>query len=156
MGDKLKSAAGLAFGAAVAIGLLALPFIFIKGAVWASEHLLAPLISVGWIAIAIVLLILLPLSIFKRLRGFAGAGIFIASCVFGLICWLMGVVVAYALWGLWAVIIGLLFLGGGVVPIGMIAALFKGEWQMLVTLVVLIALTFGSRLLAAFIAASAE
>ena len=48
MGDKLKSAAGLAFGAAVAIGLLALPFIFIKGAVWASEHLLAPLISVGW------------------------------------------------------------------------------------------------------------
>ena len=156
MGDKLKSAAGWTFGIVVVIGLLALPFIFIKGAIWASEHVLPPLISVGWIALAIVLLVLLPLSIFKRLRGFTGTGIFIASYVFGLICWLIGFVVTYALWGLWAIIIGLLFLGGGVVPIGMLAALIKGEWQMLVALLVLAALTFGSRLLGAFIAASAE
>ena len=156
MEDKLKSAAGLAFGAAVLIGLLALPVIFIKGAMWASKNLLEPLIGIGWLAVAVVLFILLPLSIFKRLRGFTGTGIFIASYVFGLICWLVGFVVTYSLWGLWAIIVGLLFLGGGVVPIGMIASLFKGEWQMLIMLTVLVALTFGARLLGAFITANAE
>ena len=156
MGDKLKSAAGLAFGAVVIVALLSLPFIFIKGAMWASEHILPPLINVGWIALAIVLFILLPLSLFKRLRGYTGTGIFIASYVFGLICWLMGFVVTYMLWGLWAIILGLLFLGGGVVPIGMAASVFKGEWQTLGVLFFLVVLTFGSRLLGMYIAERAE
>lgn len=156
MGDKLKSAAGLAFGAVVILALLSLPFIFIKGAMWASEHILPPLVTVGWIALAIVLFILLPLSLFKRLRGYTGTGIFIASYVFGLICWLMGFVVTYMLWGLWAIILGLLFLGGGVVPIGMVASVFKGEWQTLGVLIFLVVLTFGSRLLGMYIAERAE
>ena len=156
MGDKLKSAASLAFGLVVFLGLLALPFIFIKGAMWASEHILPPLITVGWLALALVLFLLLPLSAFKRLRGYTGTGIFIASYIFGLICWLMGFVVTYMLWGLWAIIVGLLFLGGGVVPIGMVAALFKGEWQTLGVLFFLVVLTFGSRLLGMYIAERAE
>lgn len=156
MGDKLKSASSLAFGLVAVLGFLALPFIFIKGAMWTSEHILPPLIAVGWIALALVLFILLPLSAFKRLRSYTGGGIFLASYVFGLICWLMGFVVTYMLWGLWAIIVGLLFLGGGVVPIGMAASLFKGEWQTLGILFFLVILTFGSRLLGMYIAERAE
>ena len=156
MGDKLKSVAGFALGTAILLAALALIVIFIKGALWASEHVLPPLIRVGWFALAVVLLLLLPLSLFKRLRGYTGAGIFMGSYVFGLICWLTGFVVTYTLWGLWAIILGLLFLGGGVVPIGMAASLFKGEWQTFGILIVLVVLTFGSRIVGTYIAHRAE
>ena len=142
------------FGFAVLAALLSLPFIFIKGAMWASENLLPPLFSIGWFAIAIVLLVLLPLSLFRRLRGVTGMAIFLSSYLFGLICWLTGFVVTYSLWGAWAVVLGILFLGGGVVPIGMVASLFKGEWQMLVLLFILVILTFGTRVGGMYIASS--
>lgn len=133
-------------GLAVLAAVLSLPFVFIKGAMWASENLLPPLFALGWIAIAVVIVVLLPLSLFRRLRGFTGTVIFLSSHLFGLICWLTGFVVTYSLWGAWAVILGILFLGGGVVPIGMVASLFKGEWQMLGLLFILLVLTFGTRI----------
>lgn len=152
MFEKLKGAANYALGGAVLIGLLALPFIFIKGAIWASKTLLPPLAAIGWIALAIVILILLPLSLFRRLRGFTGTSIYLSSYLFGLICWLTGFIVTYVLWGAWAIVIGLLFLGGGVVPIGMLASLFKGEWQSLLILFILLVLTFGTRIGGMYIA----
>ena len=156
MGDKLKSAAGIAFGLAVFLAALSIPFIFIKGAMWASENVLPPLINVGWLAVALVLFVLLPLSIFKRLRPYTGGAILISSYLFGLICWLMGFVVTYMLWGLWAIVLGLLFLGGGVVPIAMLASLFNGEWSAITVLFSLVVITFGARLLGAYIAVSTE
>lgn len=144
--ENAKKFGGYMLGLAVFAAVLALPFVFIKGAMWASENLLPPLFAVGWIAIAIVILVLLPLSLFRRLRGFTGTGIFLSSYLFGLICWLTGFVVTYSLWGAWAVVLGILFLGGGVVPIGMVASLFKGEWQMLMLLFILVVLTFGTRI----------
>ena len=156
MCDKLKSAGSMAFGLAIFLAMLAMPFIFIKGAMWASENVLPPLINIGWFALALVLFVLLPLSIFKRLRAYTGGTILISSYLFGLICWLMGFVVTYMLWGLWAIVVGLLFLGGGVVPIAMLASLFKGEWSAIAVLLALVVLTFGTRLLGAYIAQSAE
>lgn len=144
--ENAKKLSGYLLGLVVFAAVLALPFVFIKGAMWASENLLPPLFLVGWIAIAVVIFVLLPLSLFRRLRGFTGTVIFLSSYLFGLICWLTGFVVTYSLWGAWAVILGILFLGGGIVPIGMVASLFKGEWQMLVLLFILIVLTFGTRI----------
>jgi len=143
-------------GFAVVAAALALPFVFIKGAMWASENLLPPLFLLGWIAVAIVIVVLLPLSLFRRLRGFTGTAIFLSSYLFGLICWLTGFIVTYSLWGAWAVVLGILFLGGGVVPIGMVASLFKGEWQMLVLLLILVVLTFGTRIGGVYIAESGK
>ena len=156
MGDRFKVVAGIALWVVCSLGFLALAVIFIKGAMWASEHLLAPLFSVGSLAFALVLFLLLPLSMFKRLRGFTGICIFIASYLFGLTCWLLGFVITYALWGFGAILVGLLFLGGGVVPIGMIASIFNGEWQSLGMLLFLMGLTFGSRFLGVYIAQRAE
>jgi hypothetical protein len=143
--NKFKGVVESVLGAIIAITFIIAIVIFIKGTVWASEYILPPLISVGWIVLAIDLLILLPLAISQRLRGLAGAGLFITSYLFGVICWLVGLLVAYTLWGLWAIIIGLLLLGIGVVPIGMLAAVFEGQWYMLIVLVVLAALSFGAR-----------
>ncbi len=143
--EKVKALGGVLLGIAIFVCILALPVVFIKGSLWASENLLQPLIVIGWIALALNILILLPLSVFKRLRGFTGGGIFLSSYIFGLVAWLLGFVLTYALWGPWAVIVGIVFLGGGVVPIALLATLFKGLWWPFVTLIVLTIVTFGSR-----------
>ena len=55
-----------------------------------------------------------------------------------------------------AVIIGI-FLGGvGVVPIGMLAAIFNGEWGILGTLFMCIVLTYGSRAIGTMLVESSE
>lgn len=146
MGDKLKSLGTLAFGGAILIGILAVPVIFFYGVVWASKNLLMPLIAVGWVIFAFDLLILLPLSLFRGLRGFTGGAIFISSYIFGLITWLLSFVLTWALWGGWAVVIGILLFGGAVVPFALLATLFKGMWEPFFSVLGLFVLTFGARI----------
>lgn len=145
MVEKLKELAGMALGFLIFIALLSLPFVFIMGAVWSSKNLLGPLITIGWVLLAFNILILLPLSIFKGLRGFTGSGMFISSYLFGLIAWLLGFILTYLIWGAWAVVIGILFLGGGVVPIALLATAINGYWDPFLTLMVVTILTFGTR-----------
>jgi hypothetical protein len=154
MVETLKKIGGALFGVVVLVGFLALPVVFILGSTWAAEHLLSPLIVIGWLAVALDVVILLPLSIFKRFRGFTGSVIFISSYVFGLVTWLLGFVLTYSLWGLGAVIIGILFLGGGVVPMALLATMFKGLWDPFFTLLVLVVITFASRGIGISIASS--
>jgi hypothetical protein len=154
--ERVKEAGAIAFGIVIFVGILTIPALFILGAEWASAHLLRPLIAIGWIAAAIDVLILLPLSVFRRLRGFTGSIIFISSFLFGLVTWLLSFVLTYALWGTWAVIIGILFLGGAVVPFALLATLFKGMWAPFFTVIALFVITFGSRLAGLSIAASSN
>ena len=53
--------------------------------------------------------------------------------------------------GALAVYIGLFLFGVGVVPIAMLATLFKGMWSTLGELVFLTILTYGARLVGAFV-----
>ena len=154
--EKIKELAGMAFGFLIFIAIMSLPIIFIKGSVWASEHLFGPLIVVGWILLAIDILLLLPLSIFKRLRGLTGGGIFLSSFIFGLVSWLLGFILTYSIWGLWAVIIGIFFMGFGVVPIALLATAINGYWEPFFTVLIITALTYGSRIVGLLIAGSGE
>lgn len=154
MGEKIKEIGGIALGVVIFLAVLAVPALFIMGSAWAATHLLDPLIIAGWIAVAVDVLILLPLSLFRGLRAFTGTTIFISSFLFGLVTWLLGFILTYALWGLWAVIIGILFFGGAVVPFALLATLFKGMWDPFFTVLILFALTFGSRIAGAYIAES--
>ncbi len=156
MGDKIKALGTIALGVTIFVALLGIPVIIFLGITWAATHLLRPLIIVGWFAFAIVLLVLLPLSIFKGLRGFTGTTIYISSYIFGLITWLFGFVLTWVLWGGWAVIIGVLLFGGAVVPFALLATLFKGMWEPFFTVLALLILTFGSRIGGFVIAASSD
>ena len=80
----------------------------------------------------------------------------IASLVFGFTLWVWGLLFTYHLWGAIAVFIGLFLMGVGVVPIAMLATLFKGMWSTLGELVLLTVLTFGTRFAGAWTAAKAE
>jgi hypothetical protein len=156
MVEKLKEMAGMAFGFLILVAVLSLPLVFVMGAAWASKNLLGPLVVIGWVLLAINIVILLPLSIFKQLRGFAGGGIYFSSFVFGLVAWLIGFILTYSIWGAWAVVVGILFLGGGVVPIALLATAINGYWDPFFTLLVVTILTFAARIIGMLIAESGE
>jgi hypothetical protein len=128
----------------------------VLGSTWAAKHLLQPLIVIGWIAVSLDLLLLLPLSIFRKIRGFTGNLIFISSFVFGLVTWLTSFILTYALWGFWGVLIGVLLFGGAVVPFALLATMFESMWEPFFTVLVLLIVTFGSRTAGMLIAASAK
>jgi hypothetical protein len=54
-------------------------------------------------------------------------------------------------WGIWAVIIGVLLLGIGVIPIALIATLSRGMWRHFIELLLSIILIFGCRALGGYI-----
>jgi len=94
-------------------------------------------------------IITLLCAISPAARGIAGLILYVSSYVYGLATWIYGLLVTLSLWGVVALVIGL-FLGGvGVVPIGMLAAIFNGKWDIFFTLLVLIILTYGTRLISA-------
>jgi len=153
MVERSKKISAALFGGVVLVGLFALPVVFILGSTWAANHLLPPLVIIGWIAVALDIAILLPLSIFKRLRGFTGSVMFLSSYVFGLVAWLFGFVLTYSILGLWPVIIGLLFFGG-VVPMALLATMLRGLWNPFFYLLAILVITFASRRIGISISAS--
>jgi hypothetical protein len=97
------------------------------------------------------LIIALPISFFRKARVLSGNTILYSSWVFGLQLWLSGLMLTWQIWGLGVALLGILFLGVGVVPIAMLATLFNGKWFELLQLILSIVLVFGSRLLGAYI-----
>jgi hypothetical protein len=119
--------------------------LFIRGGAWLAGVTYPWLRGVSELTLAVSIVIFLPMSLFARARVIAGNGIIIASYIFGLTLWVWGFLLTYTLWGTIALIIGLIFLGIGVVPIAMLATLFNGMWATLGELIGLTILTFGAR-----------
>lgn len=156
MKEKLKNFGYYVLGIAGLLLLLFVSIAMLKGAVWIGEHALQWLIDFSWIVIAINLLILLPLGLFKKTGIVGGMGIYISSYVFGLTLWFLGLLLTYFTWGFFGILIGLVLGGVGVVPVAMLATLLNGEFFSLVVLVILTILTFGTRALGIYLASRAE
>jgi hypothetical protein len=58
--------------------------------------------------------------------------------------------------GIWAVIVGVVILGVGVVPIALLATLFNGLWGGFLPLLILVVLTLGLRVGGLLIAESGQ
>ena len=129
--------AGLLF-----IGVLAIVALFL-GMAWVSDKVLPLFTNLSLITLAIVLLVVLPLAIPRASRGIASMALFIASFVFGVTLWMKGLLLCLLIWGIWAVIIGVLLAGVGVVPIAILATILNGDWAHGIELIVLTVLTFG-------------
>ena len=153
--DTLKSIGSILLGITIFIGIIIATVLFFAiGAQVAFT--IAPFIN--WLAgiLFIINLILLLFALVPKARGVVGLIIYISSYVYGLSAWIFGLAVTLALWGWIAVIIGI-FLGGvGVVPIGMLAAIFNGEWGIFWTLIITVVLTYGSRMIGYALANSTD
>ena len=109
------------------------------------------------LALAIAIFVLLPLTIWRKTRGAAGAGLLITSYIFGLTTWLLSAAVTFGSFGWFGLIIGLLFLGVGVVPLAIIGAIFKlDNGGLALVLFVMVVVTFGARFGGAYAASKAE
>ena len=116
-----------------------------------------PLISdLATLAFICDLIILLPIYFIRRTKKFAATTIFYTSYLFGLQLWLSGLMLTLQLWGIVAVIIGLLLLGVGVIPMAIIATLFHGMWKELGELLISLLLVVGSRMLGLYMIGKAE
>jgi hypothetical protein len=82
------------------------------------------LLPVSEFAFLIVLFVLCPMALFKKTRHTAGRLILLSSYLFGLTTWCLGGLLTFGSWGLVGFIIGLLFFGIGVVPMGIFGAFF--------------------------------
>jgi len=152
--STLSSIGTSALGIVILLALLGFVAIFLVGAEWVGAKILPWLVLLCILAIAFNIVILGPLALIPPTRPWAGIGFFVSSYIFGLTGWFMGFLLTLELWGVFAVVIGLFFLGIGVVPIAMLATLINGMWTELGLLVLAVVLTFGLRILGGFLADS--
>jgi hypothetical protein len=106
--------------------------------------------------VAVWILIVLPLLLFRKSRPIAIQFLLYSSYFTGLVCWWYSVVICYSVLGTFWLIFGLVLSGIGVVPITLIGIFFKSFWnqqlwEVFGNLVFLMALVIAQRGLAAFI-----
>lgn len=143
--NAIKSAGGIIVGVGVLIAAVLIPVIFINGALWAAHYFLPFIYVACGIALFVCIFIMLPLSLFQKTRSFAAASFVISSYIFGVALWLYALLWTYKLWGGVAVVVGLFLFGVGIVPVAMLASIFKAQWDILIELLTELVLTFGSR-----------
>ena len=119
-------------------------------------NIMQVLMLVSGVAFWVNLIILIFLGPFRKTRGFAGATLLYSSFLFGLTAWLAGLFLTYGFWGIIGVIVGLFILGIGVVPIGLLACIFNSAWGPFWTLAILVAITFGARIIGFSLVSSLE
>ena len=144
--------AGIAF-------MLLIPLVvalFLHGSAWVSEKVLPVLTAIGAVSFLLLMLIGLPLSIFKKCRGWCSVCFLYWSMLCGLCLWMTSLLVTINLWGYFAAIIGLFFFGVGVFPIAVLACMFKGEWSLFFQLILQFVILFAARIFGFYLAGKAE
>jgi len=144
MVDFLKSIGEFIVGIGISLGIIFLAMFFIKGGVWLGAIVLPWLSIIMWLVFILNIIIFLPLGIFKKTRSVSAFGFVMSSYVYGLTLWF------------WALLLGLFIAGIGVVPIAILATALNGEWAITGQIILLLVLTFGSRMLGFYFAERAD
>ena len=132
-------------------GALLLAILLIKGGVWLSERVLPWLSTAMAIVFWLDVIIALPLALIRKTRPVGAVALVLSSYVYGLTLWMWSLLLVATLWGIIAVVIGLILAGVGVVPIAMLATAINGEWAVTGELAFLLLLVFGSRFLGMYL-----
>lgn len=106
------------------------------------------LLPIYGFAFTFMILVLIPLGFIKKIRPVVAIILYIISFIFGATTWLYAVVITFAMLGWIWLVIGLLIAGIGVLPLGLIASLIKGNFYIFFSLLIPFIVTFGSRALA--------
>ena len=151
----LKSAGGALIGIAAVIGIIiAAVLLFSLGAHVAFA--ISPFINALAGLLIVIDILLLLVALIPSARGTAGMIILFSTYIYGLSAWIYGLAVTLALWGWLAVIIGVVLGGVGVVPIGLLASMFTGHWEMFWPLLLTSVLTYGAGIIGSLLLGSAE
>lgn len=110
-----------------------------------GERILPLLLNIVVPILAVAVFILVPLALFERTKHIAVSLLQIAPIVYGITAWLLGFLITLQYWGVFAVILGVVIFGIGVIPLGFLAAAFHADWQAVLDIVVLVVLAYGFR-----------
>lgn len=153
--ETLKGIGSFLFGMAIFVGLIiGAIFIFTFGA--KASEVIAPYIWGVAIVLFFVNIITLLWALSPKARGIVSVILYLSSYVYGLAGWIYGFLITLVFWGWFAIIIGLFLAGVGVVPIGMLASIFHGRWDIFLTLLILVIITYGTRMIAISLSESYE
>jgi hypothetical protein len=156
MKEALKSIGSKSIILAIGIaGIVVLSFVF-KGGIWFCDKVYDLLILISAISIIAGVVLFLPLSLFKRTRGFSGIGLVSISYVFGITLWVWCLLTTYTLWGGFWTFVGVAMGGIGVLPMAFIAAALKGIWALCGQIIGILILTFVTRMFGCYLVALSE
>jgi len=151
----LKSIGGALLGITIFVASVVVLILFFKFGTTIAFNI-APFINTLAGILLIIDIAILLFAVIPKLRGVVGIIVYISSYVFGLSAWIYGLAVTLSLWGVVALIIGLLLGGVGVVPIGMLAAIFHGQWGIFFSLLITVLMTYGFRLIGKLLVSSSD
>jgi len=154
--DALKALGCLLFVIAAFVALLVLAALAMNGLAWVSEHVIPYLFVATEIAFAVCVIILFPLALFRRSRVVSAIGFLACSVIFGLCTWVMGFQATLEYWGTAGVLIGLFLAVVGIVPLGIVASAFHGDWVAVGYLTTGLVITFSARAIAYWLVAKVD
>lgn len=102
------------------------------------------LVDIGDVAFVVAVFVLLPLSMFKSKRGFAGRMLKIVAGIFLIDLWAYALGVLWNAWGGLAVVIGVIFTPLAASLIAIVASVLHKNWAALLIVVVYIIMTMGA------------
>jgi hypothetical protein len=106
----------------------------------------ATLLFCSWVAV------LIPMSVFRRAHPLIARILRVSSFYMGGVCWWQSLIVTWHLLGSFAVSVGLLCAGIGVIPMALFATGVNSQWDPFRDLIVSAILTLVPRIVAKFIA----
>jgi predicted neutral ceramidase superfamily lipid hydrolase len=154
--DALKALGCVLFAIAAFVALLVLAALAMNGLAWVSEHVIPYLFVATEIAFAVCVIILFPLALFRRSRAVSAIGFLACSAIFGLCAWVMGFQATLEYWGTAGVLIGLFLAVVGIVPLGIVASAFHGDWVAVGSLTTGLVMTFSARAIAYWLVAKVD
>jgi len=150
-GKVLKKIGSFIVGPIGFLAVLLVIGLIVGGVIWLSAKALPWLLTASRYAFDVCIFVLAPLCIFRKTRPWAGIGFAYASFIFGAMLFMYSCLYVVESWGVFALVIGLFLAGVGVLPVALLSSIFHGNWSVLLELLLGIILTFGTRILGAWL-----
>ena len=122
---------------AVLIGVVLIIGLFISGGTLLVNLLLPGLITLSYIWIALNLLIFLPAGYFLKNKELSGKSLLFSSFFLGITLWLWCLVLTFKAFGWLGVLIGVILLGVGMIPAGILAVIVTQQFNVLLILLLI-------------------
>lgn len=114
--------------AAALTATISVSLTLLYGAVWISSRLYPLVLSLSAVGFTILVLNLVPSTIFKGSRRICGTGIVIVSYIWAVALWMYATLILYQTWGAIGMLLGFGLVGLGSIPLAGIDLLSRGEW----------------------------
>jgi len=119
--------------------------VLIKNLKWYMETIYPILFTFSEVLFLFSIFVLIPLSLIKITRNISATLLFISTYFWGFMLWTSSFAYTLIFGSVVVLIVGLLFVGIGVVPVGYFYVIINAEWNLLVNLIMMTVMTFGFR-----------